>query len=467
LYQKALEDEFQKENLNFESQKHLAVYYEKKKIGDYVPDFLIDNRVIIEIKSSGFLTKHDEEQTFYYLRGSGYKLALLINFGAPRLQIKRLVWFPMDEYQRKSAVDNQRQSIKVELIAPWTINRLKDDPFEFYKVKRIFKIKKLPALDLLFLGFFTRFFFLLRSFCFSFCALLYFFFLKLLGRLKNTIFFSHDHIPLYFISFLNLPFVLDIHDFPLNNFLYRRVLKKALGFAVQTKWKIKELEKRFGIPPAKIVYWPNGTEVEDFDIDISVAEARDQLGLRDPRGRVKIALYTGHFFAWKGVYTLALASAFLDDDVFVYFVGGSPEDAEKFETFVLENKLDKVRLIGFRPHQEIPIWLKAADVLVLPNTGKEDISLYYTSPMKLFEYMAAKKPIVASNIPSILEILNQENSVLADPDNPEALAKGIKKVLSDKELAEKISNQAHQDVQKYAWEERARRIGEFLISNFY
>jgi glycosyltransferase involved in cell wall biosynthesis len=55
------------------------------------------------------------------------------------------------------------------------------------------------------------------------------------------------------------------------------------------------------------------------------------------------------------------------------------------------------------------MWQKAADALVLPNTAKEDISKYYTSPMKLFEYMASRRPIVATNIPSITEIINEEN----------------------------------------------------------
>ena len=103
---------------------------------------------------------------------------------------------------------------------------------------------------------------------------------------------------------------------------------------------------------------------------------------------------------------------------------------------------------------------------IIHGTGvyaKEDISKYYTSPMKLFEYMAVGRPIVASHIPSIAEILNEENSVLVKPDDPEALARGIRFVLENNEFAEKISSQAYIDVQKYTWEARAKLISDFII----
>ncbi len=119
-------------------------------------------------------------------------------------------------------------------------------------------------------------------------------------------------------------------------------------------------------------------------------------------------------------------------------------------------------MVGAKPHDEIPLWLRAADVLILPNTANEDISKYYTSPMKLFEYMASGTPIVASALPSIREILNENNAVLVESDNPEKLAEGIKKVLADAELAKKISKQAFADVQNRTWGKRAEEILEFV-----
>ena len=87
---------------------------------------------------------------------------------------------------------------------------------------------------------------------------------------------------------------------------------------------------------------------------------------------------------------------------------------------------------------------------------------YYMSPLKMFEYMAAKRPIIASDLPSVCEVLNKENAILVKPDNPESLAQGIKKILEDKELANKMSYQAFSDVENYTWHKRVENILNFI-----
>jgi len=118
--------------------------------------------------------------------------------------------------------------------------------------------------------------------------------------------------------------------------------------------------------------------------------------------------------------------------------------------------------VEFRPHDEIALWLKSADVLVLPNTGRQKVSLYYTSPMKLFEYMASGTPIVASSLPSILEILNKSNAVTVEPDNPKALAQGIEMIMNNKAFGGQIAGQAEKDVGGYTWLARADKITHYL-----
>ncbi len=116
-----------------------------------------------------------------------------------------------------------------------------------------------------------------------------------------------------------------------------------------------------------------------------------------------------------------------------------------------------IRIVGHRPHAEVPLWQRAADILVLPNTAKEAISRFYTSPMKLFEYMASGTPIVASDLPSVTEILTSERGVLVEPDNPKALASAIGRALADEQAAAR-AGRAQAWVAEHTWAKRAARI---------
>lgn len=101
---------------------------------------------------------------------------------------------------------------------------------------------------------------------------------------------------------------------------------------------------------------------------------------------------------------------------------------------------------------------------VLP-LSQDLISASFTSPLKLFEYMAARVPIVASDLPSTREILcDGVNALLVQPNNPRALADGIQKILNDSQLAERLAQNAYEDVSGYTWEKRAERIIHFLHS---
>ena len=94
IYQKALALEFKNANLNFSQQTNLAIIYQNNKIGTYRPDFIIDDKIIIEIKAVPFMPKSYETQLTYYLKGTNYKLGFIINFGDKKLDIRRRVWTP-------------------------------------------------------------------------------------------------------------------------------------------------------------------------------------------------------------------------------------------------------------------------------------------------------------------------------------------------------------------------------------
>jgi glycosyltransferase involved in cell wall biosynthesis len=174
-------------------------------------------------------------------------------------------------------------------------------------------------------------------------------------------------------------------------------------------------------------------------------------------------VYTGHLYRWKGAHTLALASGALPPGAVLCIVGGTPADLHAFRDFLARERLDRVRLAGYVPPAEVPAWLAAADVVALPNSAQAAISERYTSPLKLFEYMAAERAIVASDLPSLREVLRHgENAWLVSPDDPAALAAGLRRLLDDAALAARLAARARQEVEGRTWEARARAVVRFV-----
>ena len=349
------------------------------------------------------------------------------------------------------------QDIEVELVLPKRINKIKKDPFDYYGIRRDFEIKKLPCLDLIPLDkYLGNLSFWIESLSFNLSAFFYLLTLNFKNQTTDII-YTRDRL---FLPFLPSPKKLffETHTFPQNYFLYSPFLKRLRGIVVITQ-KLKELFVKRGMPENKILVAPDGVDVKMFDIQVTQLEARKKLNL--PLDK-KIVLYTGHLYKWKGANILVKAYKYLSEGIEIYFVGGTEKDIKNLKFKISNLKLKNIFIVGHRPYSEIPYWLKSADVLVLPNTAKEDISKYWTSPMKMFEYMAAQRPIVASDLPSLREVLNEESSFLFEPDNPENLALAVKRALQNPEISDKISNQAFQDVQEYTWQKRAEKILKFI-----
>ncbi len=92
IYHEAIKIELTKQNIPFVEEKTLDVKYKGHKIGVYRPDFVIDEKVILEIKAVPRLAKAMVDQMYYYVAGSDYKVALLANFGTPKLTVKRRIY---------------------------------------------------------------------------------------------------------------------------------------------------------------------------------------------------------------------------------------------------------------------------------------------------------------------------------------------------------------------------------------
>ncbi|MFY9462181.1 MAG: GxxExxY protein [Candidatus Sungiibacteriota bacterium] len=103
IIDRALTEELRKQNLTVENQKRIDIYYGGKKVGTYVPDKIINDSVLIELKCKPFLTREDRRQFWLYLKATKYRVGFLINFGASRLEIKRIVYDKARKFPRESA----------------------------------------------------------------------------------------------------------------------------------------------------------------------------------------------------------------------------------------------------------------------------------------------------------------------------------------------------------------------------
>lgn len=92
VYQKALQEEFNTEGIPYQKESSLKVLYKGKAIGNYRPDFIVYDKIILELKAVEFIPMSYETQLLHYLKTTGFALGLLINFGTPKLFIKRLIW---------------------------------------------------------------------------------------------------------------------------------------------------------------------------------------------------------------------------------------------------------------------------------------------------------------------------------------------------------------------------------------
>ncbi len=238
----------------------------------------------------------------------------------------------------------------------------------------------------------------------------------------------------------------------------RWLAPRVTGIVTITE-SIRRFYLELGVPAERVLTAPDGVDLTRYANLPEPAAARARLGL--PAAR-PLVCYTGQLYRWKGAHTLIAAMAELPEAL-LCLVGGAPGELAEARALVDDLGLANVTFAGHVAPDRVLLYQTAADVLVLPNTAQAAISREHTSPLKLFEYMAAGRPIVASDLPSLREVLRHgENGWLAPPDDATALAAGIRHVLHQPALAARLAAQARQDVQGYTWEQRAAAILAFV-----
>src|SRR3989338_5801337 len=253
---------------------------------------------------------------------------------------------------------------EVRLIVPKRKSHISEEAFAYYGIPKSFEILYLPSVDLISLsGLVPKVFSWLQNYTFA----------KSVGdHLKNNqaeLILTRDEL-----TALSLPpsqTILEIHN--LSRILKSKAAKlNRLKRIISITHGLKSELVKLGYDRSKIEVLPDGVDLAQFKPESEKLTVRKQLGLPEDK---KIIMYTGNFFPWKGVYTLAGAAQHLPDDYLVVFVGGSPFELKNFKEFTDSKQLSsKILTLGHLPYAQMPNYLESADVLALPNSALADIS---------------------------------------------------------------------------------------------
>lgn len=242
-----------------------------------------------------------------------------------------------------------------------------------------------------------------------------------------------------------------------------RMIRRAARIVAVTDRLGATMRERYGLAADRVVTVPNGVDAKRF-APIAPADARARIGW-DPAPWVT---FVGNLVPWQGVETLIRAApAVLREvpDVRFAIVGDGISRAG------LERLTDElgvrgaVRFAGAVPYPEVPLYVCAADVCVAPFTRKRNEAIGL-SPLKVYEYLACGRPVVASDVPGISDLLRRASAGLtAPPDDPAALAGRLVHLLTHPDEAKLMGTRGRAyAAAECTWDRTAQRVAAVLQS---
>lgn len=266
-------------------------------------------------------------------------------------------------------------------------------------------------------------------------------------------------------AMMGFPSTFDSHgpmweDSKISNWFFKRMLnQKALKKLTVNSIALKDIYLKSGIfndtkfDTANLVVAHNGANDYDLHEKAEVPGRKESL---------KVG-YFGHLYAGRGI-DLIIELARRMPDLEYYIVGGEEEDIAYWKQ---QTDLTNLHFLGFVPFAEVYKYRHSCDILLAPYQkivspgGTIGDQGPYMNPIKYLEYMSSRKAIVASELPSTREVLDESNAILVDCDDIDQWENAIRQLADNPELREQLSDKSYSDFQKnFTWKMRAERLIE-------
>src|SRR4030042_1929721 len=420
---------------------------------------VVDDRVLVELKSKTFLTKEDEKQFWLYLKGSNYRLGLLINFGK-KLEIKRKIYDTAREQSASISVlpkaQNQRVSANYEVVVAAgpegdnengllsalektgiNVIRLKYmrrtinpffDTLGFFEIKRILKKQKPDIV------------FLCSTKAGAIGSLAAYLYRRFTHQRKS----AHSSEARQNQRVSARPKVIyRIGGWTFNDpwpnwkkklyILVEKYTAKFKDYIVNNASSDKKQAIELGIKPKKeLTLIHNGIDVSRLEKEFLIREkARKELNLNQSDFVVGAI---ANFYPPKGLKYLIEAASLLSGKDIKFIIIGDGEERTLLEKVIEEKNLkNNFILKGVIP--EAYRYLKAFDIFVLPSV-KEGF------PWTILEAMSAEVPVIATKVGAVPEVIrNNKNGILIEPENPQQISGAIEMLIDDKGLQEILAKE--------------------------
>ncbi|MCI4625458.1 MAG: glycosyltransferase [Candidatus Magnetoovum sp. WYHC-5] len=285
----------------------------------------------------------------------------------------------------------------------------------------------------------------------------------ILNRARGVLFVRHPKLAVFLLktkALFNMPVIFEAHEifhYSAKNKKTAHILKAMEAFIYERSDGIiaissflrDEIREIFAVYKKPISVITNAVKDEQIgEVSISQKLTGEYL------------FYCGSFYPWKGVDIAIRALRYLPKERLLIVGGG--KRAEELNRLAREEGVNhRVTFTGMVAQRDVAAYMSKAKVALIPNLPHSPSM--HSSPLKMFEYMAAEVPIVASNLPGISEVLeNQESAVLFEAGSVDGLVSALSLVLNNPAYATSIAKNAKILAQRYTYSQRAQLIVHFI-----